>query len=62
MVTNELGVYRFISVPIGTYVVEAGLSGAETKRYEGVRVNVNSSATVDIPLGLSTVAETVTVT
>src|SRR3990172_2132163 len=62
IVTNELGVYRFISLPIGTYIVEAGLSGFETKRYEGVRVNVNSTATVDMALGLSTVAETVTVT
>jgi hypothetical protein len=62
MATNELGVYRFIAIPIGTYAVEAGLSGFETKRYEGVRVNVNLTATVDISLGLSTVSETVTVT
>jgi outer membrane receptor protein involved in Fe transport len=62
MVTNELGVYRFISVPIGTYTVEAALSGFETKRYEGVRASLNATATVDITLGLSTVSETVTVT
>ena len=32
MATNELGVFRFISLPIGTYSVEASLSGFETKR------------------------------
>jgi hypothetical protein len=62
MVTNELGVYRFVALPIGTYTVEATLQGFETKRYEDVRVNVNATATVDISLGLSTVSETVTVT
>jgi hypothetical protein len=62
MVTNEVGVYRFISVPIGTYTVEAALAGFETKRYEGVRASLNATATVDIVLGLSTMAETVTVT
>jgi len=62
MQTNELGVYRFISIPIGTYTVEAALAGFETKRYEGVRVGVNATATVDIPLKISTVQETVTVT
>jgi len=37
-VTNELGVYRFISIPIGTYDVEATLASFETKRIEAVRV------------------------
>src|SRR5262245_53808322 len=62
VVTNEVGVYRFISVPIGTYTVEASLSGFESKRYENVRASLNATATVDIVLGLSTVSETVTVT
>ena len=61
-VTNELGVYRFISIPIGTYDVEAALPSFETKRIEAVRVTLNATATVDIPLKLSTIAETVTVT
>jgi len=61
-VTNELGVYRFISIPIGTYDVEAGLASFETKRIEAVRVALNATASVDIPLKLSTIAETVTVT
>ena len=61
-VTNELGVYRFISIPIGTYDVEAALPSFETKRIEAVRVGLNATASVDIPLKLSTIAETVTVT
>ncbi len=61
-VTNELGVYRFISIPIGTYDVEAALPSFETKRFEAVRVALNATASVDIPLKLSTIAETVTVT
>lgn len=60
--TNELGVYRFISIPIGTYAVEAALSGFETKRFEDVRVTLNATLTVDIALKVATIAETVTVT
>ena len=61
-VTNELGVYRFVSIPIGTYDVEAALPSFETKRIEAVRVALNATASVDILLKLSTIAETVTVT
>ncbi len=61
-ITNELGVYRFVSIPIGTYDVEAALASFETKRFEAVRVTLNATASVDISLKLSTIAETVTVT
>jgi hypothetical protein len=61
-VTNELGVYRFVSIPIGTYDVEASLASFETKRIEAVRVALNATASVDIALKLSTITETVTVT
>jgi outer membrane receptor protein involved in Fe transport len=59
--TNNLGVYRFPSVAVGTYVVEVSLDGFETLRVEGVRVGINATATVDAALKLKTVAETVTV-
>jgi len=62
MAANDLGVYRFISIPIGNYAVEAALAGFETKRFEDVRVTLNATLSVDIPLKVATIAETVTVT
>jgi hypothetical protein len=40
-VTNNLGVYRFPSVPVGTYAVEVEMDRFETVRVENVRVGPN---------------------
>ncbi len=60
--TNNLGVYRFPSVPVGTYVVQVSMDRFDTFRVENVRVGINVTASVDVTLKLATMAETVTVT
>jgi len=61
VVTNDIGVYRFPSIPIGTYVVEITMDGFNSYRVEGVEVPLNGTATVEAALPLATVAEVVTV-
>jgi hypothetical protein len=59
MVTNELGVYRFISVPIGTYVVEVGLRSRPSATKDAITPTAGDGRH---PARATTVAETVTVT
>jgi hypothetical protein len=59
--TNEMGVYRFPSLSVGTYVVEVSLRGFETFRMENVDVTLNSTANVNVHLKLATVSEAITV-
>jgi hypothetical protein len=59
--TNVMGVYRFPSLSVGTYVVEVSMNGFETFRMENVDVKLNSTATVNVHLKLATVAEAITV-
>jgi hypothetical protein len=60
--TDARGQYRFPSLSPGVYVVSASLSGFQTVRREGVRVEVGSQFDVDIPLGVGKMEESVTVT
>jgi hypothetical protein len=60
-VTNSVGVYRFPSLPVGTYIVEISMDNFETLRYENVQVQLNVTSTIDAILKIATVAETVTV-
>jgi hypothetical protein len=59
--TDERGVYRFPSLPVGMYVIEAELAGFATVRQEDVRVRLGSSLAYDITLPQATVAEAITV-
>jgi hypothetical protein len=59
--TNEIGVFRFPSIAVGTYVVEITMDGFNSYRVEGVEVTLNGTTTVNAALPLATVAETVTV-
>ena len=61
-VTNGQGVYRFPSIAVGTYAVEASMSGFTTYRVEDVRVGLGATATVDATLRLADIAEAITVT
>ncbi len=61
VVTNEIGVFRFPSIAVGTYVVEVTMDGFSTYRVEGVAVPLNGTATVNAALPLATVTEAVTV-
>src|SRR4029450_918813 len=60
-VTTETGTYRFPSVPPGTYALEFALSGFETLRREGISISAADSVEVNVPMRLSALAETVTV-
>ncbi|OFW01617.1 MAG: hypothetical protein A3I61_06250 [Acidobacteria bacterium RIFCSPLOWO2_02_FULL_68_18] len=61
-VTNEEGQYRFPAVPPGEYTITYELTGFATVRREGIRVSLGFTATVDVEVGLASLAETVTVT
>ena len=60
-VTNDRGSYEFGNLPTGQYVVEASLNGFDA--HSGiVDVEGTVAATLDLVLGLGSLAETVTVT
>ncbi len=60
-VTNEAGLYSFVSLTPGVYVVTAGQKGFESVARENVLVTVDQVATVNIALQVGNVTETVTV-
>lgn len=62
LVTNEVGVYRFPSLPVGTYAVEIEMDGFDTYRVEDIAVQIGATATVNSTMKLGTLAETITVT
>jgi len=61
-VTDARGLYRLVNVPVGSWGVTANLSGFQKRTRSGITVNLASAVTVDFRLGLSAVAESVTVT
>ncbi|MGH9319954.1 MAG: carboxypeptidase regulatory-like domain-containing protein, partial [Vicinamibacteria bacterium] len=60
-VTNDRGTFRFPSLAIGDYSVQAELPGFETVRVDNVAVGLGATATVPITLKVASVSETVTV-
>ena len=58
--TDERGNYRFLALDPGSYTIKAELDGFGAIEYPGVDVRVSRNTTV--PLVLSTVSETITVT
>ncbi len=60
-VTNEQGIYRFPALPPGDFKVTFTLSGFNTLVREGIHLTLAFTATVDVQLKISTVAETVQV-
>jgi outer membrane receptor protein involved in Fe transport len=60
-VTNDRGSFRFPSLAIGVYSVQAELPGFETVRVDNVTVSLGSTSTVPITLKVAAVTETVTV-
>ena len=61
-VTDTGGVNRFPSLVPGTYSVTVELQGFRTVVREGVVVQVGQTVTLDMPLQVASVSETVTVT
>jgi hypothetical protein len=60
-VTADDGSYRFADLPIGTYRLSFGLAGFQPVVREGVRLTAGFTARVDIPMGVGSVEETITV-
>ncbi|MFI5102666.1 MAG: TonB-dependent receptor domain-containing protein [Terriglobales bacterium] len=60
-VTSEAGLYSFVSLNPGHYVVTASQKGFETVAQDNVLVTVDQLATVNIALRVGSVTETVTV-
>lgn len=60
--TDSSGVYRFPSLPPGTYLLEATLTGFKKTQQAGVRVGLGQALAVDLKLRLDSVKTEVTVT
>jgi hypothetical protein len=60
-VTDAGGVYRFVSLPTGTYSVKVVLSGFQGFNREGVVVNAGNTTPIDITMKVGSVTETMTV-
>ena len=61
-VTDTGGIYRFVSLPLGTYAVKAALQGFETVVRPGVIVLQGQTATIDMALKVGAMSTEVTVT
>ncbi len=59
--SNELGVFRFPSLPVGAYSVEIAMEGFELVQVQKVAVGLEATANVPVSMKLSTVAEQLTV-
>lgn len=60
-VTNAQGEYRITPLPIGIYTVTYTLSGFQTIKQEGVRLDIGMQAKLDVSLKVGAIAETITV-
>jgi len=61
-VSNEAGVYTITSVPVGTYVVKAVLSGFKTATTRAITVEAKQIARLDFKLDVGALEDTVEVT
>jgi hypothetical protein len=59
--TNEQGVFRFPSLPVGTYTVETSMQGFEKVQAKNVDVGLNATANVPLTMKMSPMAEQITV-
>jgi len=60
-VTNEQGIYRFPSLPPGTYSITYAMDGMNTLIREGIVVPVGQTVTIDVTLQFKTLEENVVV-
>jgi outer membrane receptor protein involved in Fe transport len=56
------GIYRLAALPVGIYEVTAELQGFSTVSKKDIEVNVSQIATIDFPMKVAALAETVNVT
>ena len=55
------GRYLFSQIPVGLYRIEVSASGFNTHKQTGIRLNVNTTTTLDVRLALGAVGESVSV-
>ena len=60
-VTDDLGRYRIIDLRPGTYSITFTLPGFSSVKRDGIVLPANFTASVNVELGVSAIAETVTV-
>jgi hypothetical protein len=60
--TGADGSYRFPALPSGTYTLSYELNGFRTVKREGIRVNLNTTLTVDQTLEVAQLQEALTIT
>lgn len=60
--TDLRGGFRFPSLPVGVYVLEAELAGFKTVRQEGIRLGLGQELALRLVMELSALAEEITVT
>src|SRR5262245_56109646 len=60
-VSNPQGLYHFEGLPVGMYTIAFSLDGFATVKREQMRVEVGRTIDMDATLGVSSVAETITV-
>lgn len=60
--TDQRGSYRFPSLPVGTYRVDAALDGFSSARRQNVRMSLGQVLDLDFVLATAAVSESVTVT
>ena len=61
VVSNEAGYFIMTSLPNGTYTVDAELQGFKKVARQNVKVDVNTTVRVDLPLTVGQMTEEVTV-
>ena len=61
-VSNEVGEYNFPNVTPGTYTLKAALTGFKTFERAGVRIGTQQFITLDLPLEVGNIQESITVT
>ncbi|HEV7500605.1 MAG TPA: carboxypeptidase-like regulatory domain-containing protein, partial [Vicinamibacteria bacterium] len=60
--TDNAGYYQMAALPVGTYQVEARLTGFQPRVLKGIALEVARTAVVNVQLSVSTVSEVVAVT
>lgn len=60
--TDQTGNFRFVALPVGTYMVKAALTGFKTIEQPNVMVRLDQTVTLTFKLEVATRTETVTVT
>ncbi|MEO5894171.1 MAG: carboxypeptidase-like regulatory domain-containing protein, partial [Vicinamibacterales bacterium] len=61
-VSDGEGVYRLTALPVGTYDLNAELQGFSRYESKGLILNVGQTVSVDLPMKVASLSETVTVT